>query len=254
MNSKISFKHRKEHFEIDQKIMPKAKGKKKGCETNEEELPVENDSMMTNPEPIWTEEEVREMTEDEAFAHALNNSMVENFGEPIEDSEASEVEEETTKRRPPYSGPSYGPETRRKTPRKIAEDPKIFLQKWRGTYFYDALEEQEDEPTPPKRPKFEPVAGPSGLKAGAANGTTNQPAASEMQTMSAQIENLTKEMEQLKARVSTLETETDKADLEKKFVKMEEVAAKDSEKKDESQQVDEGDVSNEQKSSNNAAA
>ena len=75
-------------------------------------------------------------------------------------------------------------------------------------------------------------------------------AASEMQTMRAQVENLTKENEQLKTKVSTLET--DKADLEKKIVKMEEVAAaaaKDSEKKDESpaspKQVDEGDVSNE---------
>lgn len=76
-------------------------------------------------------------------------------------------------------------------------------------------------------------------------------AASEMQTMRAQVENLTKENEQLKTKVSTLET--DKADLEKKIVKMEEVAAaaaaKDTEKKDESpaspKQVDEGDVSNE---------
>lgn len=73
-------------------------------------------------------------------------------------------------------------------------------------------------------------------------------AASEMQTMRAQVENLTRENEQLKTKVSTLET--DKADLEKKIVKMEEVsaAAKD-EKKDESpaspKQVDEGDVSNE---------
>ena len=71
-----------------------------------------------------------------------------------------------------------------------------------------------------------------------------------MQTMRAQVENLTKENEQLKTKVSTLET--DKADLEKKIVKMEEVAAaaaKDTEKKDESpaspKQVDEGDVSNE---------
>jgi len=73
-------------------------------------------------------------------------------------------------------------------------------------------------------------------------------AASEMQTMRAQVENLTRENEQLKTKVSTLET--DKAVLEKKIVKMEEVsaAAKD-EKKDESpaspKQVDEGDVSNE---------
>jgi len=74
-------------------------------------------------------------------------------------------------------------------------------------------------------------------------------AASEMQTMRSQVENLTKENEQLKTKVSTLET--DKAVLEKKVVKMEEVAAaaKDSEKKDESpaspKQIDEGDVSNE---------
>jgi len=74
-------------------------------------------------------------------------------------------------------------------------------------------------------------------------------AASEMQTMRSQVENLTKENEQLKTKVSTLET--DKAVLEKKIVKMEEVAAaaKDSEKKDESpaspKQIDEGDVSNE---------
>lgn len=73
-------------------------------------------------------------------------------------------------------------------------------------------------------------------------------AASEMQTMRSQVENLTKENEQLKTKVSTLET--DKAVLEKKIVQMEEavVAAKD-EKKDESpaspKQVDEGDVSNE---------
>jgi len=79
-------------------------------------------------------------------------------------------------------------------------------------------------------------------------------AASEMQTMRSQVENLTKENEQLKTKVSTLET--DKAVLEKKIDKMEEVAAarphdhaKDHEKKDESpaspKQVDEGDVSNE---------
>jgi len=75
-------------------------------------------------------------------------------------------------------------------------------------------------------------------------------AASEMQTMRSQVENLTKENEQLKTKVSTLET--DKAVLEKKIVQMEEVAAaatKDSEKKDESpaspKQIDEGDVSNE---------
>jgi len=74
-------------------------------------------------------------------------------------------------------------------------------------------------------------------------------AASEMQTMRSQVENLTKENEQLKSKVSTLET--DKAVLEKKIVQMEEVAAaaKDSEKKDESpaspKQIDEGDVSNE---------
>jgi len=74
-------------------------------------------------------------------------------------------------------------------------------------------------------------------------------AASEMQTMRSQVENLTKENEQLKTKVSTLET--DKTVLEKKIVKMEEVAAaaKDSEKKDESpaspKQIDEGDVSNE---------
>jgi len=79
-------------------------------------------------------------------------------------------------------------------------------------------------------------------------------AASEMQTMRSQVENLTKENEQLKTKVSTLET--DKAVLEKKIVKMEEVAvarphdhAKDHEKKDESpaspKQIDEGDVSNE---------
>jgi len=72
-------------------------------------------------------------------------------------------------------------------------------------------------------------------------------AASEMQTMRAQVENLTRENEQLKTKVSTLET--DKAVLEKKIVKMEEVAAAKDEKKDESpaspKQVDEGDVSNE---------
>jgi len=72
-------------------------------------------------------------------------------------------------------------------------------------------------------------------------------AASEMQTMRAQVENLTKENEQLKTKVSTLET--DKAVLEKNIVKMEEVAAAKDEKKDESpaspKQVDEGDVSNE---------
>ena len=62
---------------------------------------------------------------------------------------------------------------------------------------------------------------------------------------------LTKENEQLKIKVSTL-LETDKAVLEKKILKMEEVAAaaaKDSEKKDKSpasqKQIDEGDVSNE---------
>lgn len=73
-------------------------------------------------------------------------------------------------------------------------------------------------------------------------------AASEMQTMRSQVENLTKENEQLKTKVSTLET--DKAVLEKKIVQMEEaVAAAKDEKKDESpaspKQVDEGDVSNE---------
>jgi len=72
-------------------------------------------------------------------------------------------------------------------------------------------------------------------------------AASEMQTMRSQVENLTKENEQLKTKVSTLET--DKAVLEKNIVKMEEVAAAKDEKKDESpaspKQVDEGDVSNE---------
>ena len=46
------------------------------------------------------------------------------------------------------------------------------------------------------------------------------------------VENLTKENEQLKTKVSTL-LETDKAALKKKIIKMEEVAAaKDSEKKD----------------------
>ena len=69
-----------------------------------------------------------------------------------------------------------------------------------------------------------------------------------MQTMRSQVENLTKENEQLKSKVSTLET--DKAVLEKKIVQMEEaVAAAKDEKKDESpaspKQVDEGDVSNE---------
>ena len=69
-----------------------------------------------------------------------------------------------------------------------------------------------------------------------------------MQTMRSQVENLTKENEQLKTKVSTLET--DKAVLEKKIVQMEEaVAAAKDEKKDESpaspKQVDEGDVSNE---------
>ena len=42
-------------------------------------------------------------------------------------------------------------------------------------------------------------------------------AASEMQTMRSQVENLTKENEQLKTKVSTL-LETDKAVLEKIFV------------------------------------
>jgi len=73
-------------------------------------------------------------------------------------------------------------------------------------------------------------------------------AASEMQTMRSQVENLTKENEQLKTKVSTLET--DKNFLEKKIVQMEEdVAAAKDEKKDESpaspKQVEEGDVSNE---------
>ena len=57
-------------------------------------------------------------------------------------------------------------------------------------------------------------------------------AASEMQTMRSQVENLTKENEQLKTKVSTL-LETDRAALKKKIIKMEEAAAaKDFEKKD----------------------
>merc|ERR1712241_98823 len=57
----------------------------------------------------------------------------------------------------------------------------------------------------------------------------NNFAASEMQIMRSQVENLTKENEQLKTKVTTLET--DKAALEKKINEMEEMAKED--KKDE---------------------
>merc|ERR1712018_431772 len=59
----------------------------------------------------------------------------------------------------------------------------------------------------------------------------NNFAASEMQTMRAQVDNLTKENEQLKTKVTTLEA--DKAALEKKINEMEEVAAKEDNNKDE---------------------
>merc|ERR1719340_402865 len=52
----------------------------------------------------------------------------------------------------------------------------------------------------------------------------NNFASSEMQTMRSQVENLTKENEQLKPKITTLET--DKTALEKKISEMEEVAAK----------------------------
>merc|ERR1712168_1678984 len=59
----------------------------------------------------------------------------------------------------------------------------------------------------------------------------NNFASSEMQTMRAQVDNLTKEKEQLETKVSSLEA--DKAALEKKISELEEVAA-DKEKKEES--------------------
>merc|ERR1739838_41272 len=84
----------------------------------------------------------------------------------------------------------------------------------------------------------------------------NNFASSEMQTMRAQVDNLTKENEQLKTKVSTLET--DKTALEKTISDMEEAAAKE-EKKEESiaspkpvspkpaspKPIEEGEVSNE---------
>ena len=107
-------------------------------------------SKMTDPDPnIWTEEEVWDMTEEQALRHALNKSMEENYRK--EDSEEMEEEEKTIQRRHPYS--DYGPETWRGTPRKTKEDPMIYLRNWRKK---SALEEQEDKPTPPKRPKVEP--------------------------------------------------------------------------------------------------
>jgi len=76
----------------------------------------------------------------------------------------------------------------------------------------------------------------------------NNFAASEMQIMRSQVENLTKENEQLKTKVTTLET--DKAALEKKINEMEEMAKED--KKDEAvetssspKRVDEVKVTNE---------
>lgn len=84
----------------------------------------------------------------------------------------------------------------------------------------------------------------------------NNFAASEMQTMRAQVDNLTKENEQLKTKISTLEA--GKTALEKKISEMEEAAVKE-EKKEESiaspkpaspkpaspKPIDEGEVSNE---------
>merc|ERR1712083_807185 len=60
----------------------------------------------------------------------------------------------------------------------------------------------------------------------------NNFASSEMQTMRAQVDNLTKEKEQLETKVSSLEA--DKAALEKKISELEEVAADKEEKKEES--------------------
>merc|ERR1711970_149502 len=62
----------------------------------------------------------------------------------------------------------------------------------------------------------------------------NNFASSEMQTMRAQVDNLTKEKEQLETKVVSLEA--DKAALEKKISEMEEAAsaAKEEEKKEES--------------------
>ena len=60
----------------------------------------------------------------------------------------------------------------------------------------------------------------------------NNFASSEMQTMRAQVDNLTKEKEQLETKVSSLEA--DKAALEKKISELEEVAANKEEKKEES--------------------
>ena len=79
----------------------------------------------------------------------------------------------------------------------------------------------------------------------------NNFASSEMQTMRAQVDNLTKENEQLKTKISTLEA--GKTALEKKISEMEEAAVKE-EKKEESiaspkpaspKPIDEGEVSNE---------
>merc|ERR1712212_1106952 len=58
----------------------------------------------------------------------------------------------------------------------------------------------------------------------------NNFASSEMQTMRAQVDNLTKEKEQLETKVSSLEA--DKTALEKKISEMEEVAADKEEKKE----------------------
>merc|ERR1712168_1471584 len=82
----------------------------------------------------------------------------------------------------------------------------------------------------------------------------NNFASSEMQTMRAQVDNLTKENEQLKTKITTLET--DKTALEKKISEMEEAAsaAKEEEKKEEiisspkpasPKPIEEGEVSNE---------
>merc|ERR1712193_235324 len=87
----------------------------------------------------------------------------------------------------------------------------------------------------------------------------NNFASSEMQTMRAQVDNLTKENEQLKTKITTLET--DKTALEKKISEMEEAASatKEEEKKEESisspkpvspkpaspKPIEEGEVSNE---------
>jgi len=84
----------------------------------------------------------------------------------------------------------------------------------------------------------------------------NNFASSEMQLMRSQVENLTKENDQFKTKISTLETE--KTALEKKISEMEEAAAKE-DKKEESiaspkpvspkpaspKPIDEGEVSNE---------